>query len=308
MESNPISNNRAYDEINLWEIFSLLFSNKWQIIGITSAFAILSITYSLSVTEIYRAESLLAPAEFRQTNNPLINQLGPAAGLIGVEVGSGVEDKVSTSIAILESREFIRDFIERHNILVPLMAGRWSNQERRNIIDSTVYNELEDEWQIDTPTDWDAYRVYSEILSVSENRESGMITISIEWHDPEQAQLWVNLMVEEINKIMKERDLEEANSAISYLQNQIGTTQLVEMQRVFYDLINSQMRVVMLADVRDDYIFRVIDPAVIPQDKIRPRRALICVVGTLIGGLLAVLIVLVRSAISDRRTVKIKTE
>ena len=50
----------------------------------------------------------------------------------------------------------------------------------------------------------------------------------------------------------------------------------------------------MLAQVRPEYVFKTIDPAVVPEEKSEPKRALICVLGTLLGGMLSVLIVLVR--------------
>jgi LPS O-antigen subunit length determinant protein (WzzB/FepE family) len=49
----------------------------------------------------------------------------------------------------------------------------------------------------------------------------------------------------------------------------------------------------MLAKVRQEYAFKTIDPAVVPEVKSEPKRALICVLGTLLGGMFAVLWVLV---------------
>ena len=50
----------------------------------------------------------------------------------------------------------------------------------------------------------------------------------------------------------------------------------------------------MLAQVRPEYVFKTIDPAVVPEKKSKPQRALICVLGTLLGGMFAVVIVLLR--------------
>ena len=50
----------------------------------------------------------------------------------------------------------------------------------------------------------------------------------------------------------------------------------------------------MLANVRDEYVFKTIDPAIVPENKSEPKRALICVLGTLLGGLLALIYVLGR--------------
>lgn len=107
-------------------------------------------------------------------------------------------------------------------------------------------------------------------------------------------------LVQDINVVFKHQDLSEATSAISYLQQQLETTQLVEMQRVFYQLIESQTRTVMLADVREEYVFRVVDPAFVPEQKVRPRRSVICIVGTMLGFSLALIYIFMRNAIRAR--------
>ena len=63
---------------------------------------------------------------------------------------------------------------------------------------------------------------------------------------------------------------------------------------MFFELIQSQTETIMLAKVREEYLFKVIDPAIVPEQKYGPKRALICVLGTLLGGMLAVLLVLIR--------------
>ena len=50
----------------------------------------------------------------------------------------------------------------------------------------------------------------------------------------------------------------------------------------------------MLAEVRQEYVFKTIDPAVAPEEKSGPRRALICILTTLLAGMLAAIIVLLR--------------
>ena len=50
----------------------------------------------------------------------------------------------------------------------------------------------------------------------------------------------------------------------------------------------------MLANVSKSYVFDVIDPPVVPELKAEPARALICILGTLLGGFLGVMFVLAR--------------
>ena len=50
----------------------------------------------------------------------------------------------------------------------------------------------------------------------------------------------------------------------------------------------------MLAEVRPEYVFKTIDPAIAPEKKSKPSRALICIIGTFIGGVLGVVLVAIR--------------
>ncbi|TON98888.1 LPS O-antigen length regulator, partial [Vibrio parahaemolyticus] len=73
-------------------------------------------------------------------------------------------------------------------------------------------------------------------------------------------------------------------------------TAVADMQSTFYKLIEEQTKSLMLAEVQEEFIFKVVDPAVVPELEDGPKRALICVLGTLLGGMLGVAIVLVRFA------------
>lgn len=76
------------------------------------------------------------------------------------------------------------------------------------------------------------------------------MSVAIAWPNPQQAAPWTNQLIAALNQELRSRDVREANSAIEYLRRQLGQTQLVGMQRVFYQLIESQTRITMLADVR----------------------------------------------------------
>lgn len=269
--------------VNLFEIWNVVWKRKWQGIGITLVFSVVAVIYSITAEEIYRSEALLAPAEIRQPTNPLISQLGTAAGLVGINVNPDQGNQVTVAIATLQSRDFIRRFVERHDLLVPLFASNWDKDSQQSFVDTNIYDEATNTWLDEPPSNAQVYSMFSGILSINEDLVTNLITIAIEWRDPYQAKDWVTWLAQDINELIKDQDLQEATSAIEYLQKQLQSTQLVEMQQAFYQLIEAQTRIVMLADVRDDYVFRVIDPAYIPESRVRPNRFVIVAFGTLLG-------------------------
>lgn len=294
----------ASDGITFSELFDLLWKGKLIILAMTGIFAAGSVFYSLTLESIYRMETTLAPAAARTSGSPLAGQLGGAAALIGIDLGSMTgDDRVPNVLAVMQSRRFITNFVKDNNYVVPLFAGYWDSETGTSRIDPTIFNSESGEWVQDSgmPTDLDIYRSFSSILSINRDRATGLINVAINWKDPVIGTEWVNKLVQDINKQIKDADQAEANSAISFLRSQLQSTQLVEMQRVFYDLIESQTRVTMLADVREEYIFQVIDPAVVPDERVYPRRSVIAVVGTFSGVVLSILLLLGMHVLQMRR-------
>jgi len=291
------------DDIDLRELLRILWLGKFVIITVTILSALVAVVYALTLPNLYRAEALILPTSGEQggIKNALVSQFGGLASLAGVNLSSGGSD-AAKALAILESRQFLERFIERHNILVPLMATQWKPLSRNFAIDSTIFNEDEQRWvrkvsgsKTSEPTAWEAVNAFRNNLSVYQDKKTTLVTIAFEWYKPEQAAEWINALVGDINGELRRHDRQEAERAVAYLKKQLEKTHLVDMQQVFYQLIEAQMKTVMLTDARNDYAFQVIDPAVAPEMKSSPKRALICILGTIFGGLLGVLVVLAHS-------------
>jgi uncharacterized protein involved in exopolysaccharide biosynthesis len=291
------------DEIDLQELIGVLWSGKWWIGGITAIASIIVVVYALSLPNIYRSEALLAPASSSSGGlGGLAKQYGGLASLAGISLpGGGSEDKTALGLEVMKSRRFIAEFIEHHDLLVPLMASNgWDPLTGDLIIDNKIYESAAGKWIRDVPPPkrpepslQEAHQKFEKLLSITEDKKSGFISLSIKHYSPIVAQQWVVWLIEDINNTLREQDVAEAERSIAYLKQQVATTLLTDLQSMFFELIQSQTETIMLAKVRQEYAFKTIDPAVVPEEKFEPQRALICVLGALFGGMLAVLWVLV---------------
>ena len=104
----------------------------------------------------------------------------------------------------------------------------------------------------------------------------------------------MDLYVAAINEHMQTRQVLKVSNNISYLEDQIGKTSIAEMREVFYTIIEEQTKNKMVAEASPDYAFVAVSPSMVPEEKSKPSRALICVLGSLLGGMLGVVIVLIR--------------
>ncbi len=283
----------ADDEIDLFELWNVVWSGKWLVVAITAAFAVLGAAYALLATPWYRAEVLLLPAE-KQSASGLMNQLGSLgglgslAGLAGISVGK--DDSVEP-VAVLQSQGFTRRFIEVESLMPVLLADDWDASAKT--------------WKEKDPAeqpDWrDAVKYFDEeVRSVSKDSSTGLITLGVTWTDSQAAADWANRMVDRLNDSMRERALVDAKANVAYLQTESASTNVVAVQQAIGHLLESEMQKLMLARGKPEFALRVIDRAEPPKDPAKPQRVLVVALSTLAGGLLGLLFVIMRHAVRKR--------
>ena len=301
---NDVQNDSQYDdEIDLRELFGVLWTGKVKIIAITAMFAVASVIYALSVPNQYKATALLAPAQSDGGGlSGALGQLGGLASLAGVSLGGGESGEAQIAQEIMKSWSYIEGFIADNNIAVEVYAAEgWNKSSNTLAIDDDIYDTTQQSWLVEDddtgelrpPTSWALFEEFREKLSVSEDKKSGLVSVSIEYYSPLIAKQWVDMYVESINRFMQQRQVNKVTRNIAYLQEQIGKTSIAEMQDVFYSIIEEQTKNKMLAEASPDYAFVAVGPSMVPEEKSQPKRALICILGTLLGGMLSVLLVLI---------------
>lgn len=302
VEPNISFNN---DEVSLKDLLIVLWKGKLIIIGFVAIFAVASVAFSLYLPNIYRADALLAPADSGSSGklSNISGQLGGIAALAGVNIGAGESSQSGLAVQVLQSRNFVKMFINKHDLLVPLMASKdWNLAGNQLVIDHEVYDVNTNTWLRPAegmrgaePTSQEAYEVFiKNVLSVSLNEETGLYSLSVSHFSPFVAKQWVDWLIEDINGVMRERAILDATNNLNYLHAQLAKTSIADMQTTFYSLIEEQTKSLMLAQAQEEFVFKVVDPAVAPELKSEPKRAIMCILATLLGGILGVATVLIR--------------
>ena len=218
------SNTTMDDEIDLKELFMVLWSGKFLITGITGIAAIASVVFALMLPNIYTANSLLAPAEQSGGGmSTLMQQYGGLASLAGVSLPGGEDgSRAQLGMQLMKSRAFIGDFVERRDILPELMAVKaWDAGSGQIVFDPESYDAASKAWvreveapKLPTPSAQEAHKAFSEILSVSQDKQTGYITVSVDHQSPTVAAQWVIWLVEDVNSAVKAQDVSEAEKSI----------------------------------------------------------------------------------------------
>lgn len=289
------------DYLAMSDFILICWAKKWWIILITAMFAVGSVFLALSIPNEYKAEILLAPSEEQQGGGlaALASQFGGLASLAGINIPGKSGDKTLLTIEVFRSRQFLMDFIERHDIKVPLMAAKeWDMKTGELVYDENIYDTNAKKWVREVnfpkkpePTTFEAFEELSERINMDREERSGTLLVTLEFYSPVLAQKWLTLMVSDLNNYMREIEQRESKRSIEYLQKQIDKSDVAEVKNLFYQLIQEQTQKAMLAEARDEFVYKTIDAAIVPEKKSKPSRALLVVLVTFLGGVVAVILV-----------------
>lgn len=281
------------EEIDLLTLWQTLVEAKWLILAVAMLCTALAATVAFIMTPKYKAETTLTLADEGKGKSGLgglAAQFGGLADIAGVSLGGA--NSAELMVAVLKSRTLLDNFIQERGLLQIFYAKQWDAEKKTWKIEDTEK----------IPTTNDAFKFLNKILSVNADKKTGLITLSIEWKDAGQAADWANDLVRRANKMERERAIKDAETSTAYLTEELKKTSVVEVQQAIYRLIEAQVKSVMLANTREQFVLKVLDPAIAADEKdfISPKRGLMIALGFAIGVLSGSVIAFVLAAIRKR--------
>ena len=206
------------DEIDLKELFNVLWTAKKLIIQITAIFAIGSVVYSLSLNNHYKSESLFLARS--ASENQGLSQYSSLAAMAGISLPSSGEDKAAQMIELIKSRKFVKHLMTFENILPSILAAKsYNNSTQELLFNQKLYESETKTWKNKPknnrtmiPSYLEAHKAYIDMLSIARNKKTGFISINIEHISPVFAKDFLELIIRESNELLRKKDMEESNT------------------------------------------------------------------------------------------------
>jgi len=283
-------NDKNDDEaVDLRAAFAQIAAGRWWVLACVVVFAAAFAIAEVEIIPIYRASTVLIPASqernsLSSTLSSTLGQLGGIASLAGVNLASS-DAATEEALAVLQSRQFTEHFINDLDLMPELFPGKWDAATRTWKAD----------WWGHEPTPARAVKYFNrKIRTVIRDKRSNLVTLQIDWRNRDEAAAWANLLAQRLNTEMRSRAIEQAAASLSYLEKELESTSVVETRDSISRLIETQVRQRMLANVTQEYAFRIVDKAMAPDsdDPVWPGKLLFFVGGPLLGlvvGIVAVL-------------------
>jgi uncharacterized protein involved in exopolysaccharide biosynthesis len=240
----------------------------------------------------YDASILVSPIEQDSASNKgalgaIANQFSDLASLAGV-TPPGASAR-SEPIAVLQSELLTQNYIQAENLLPILYANKWDEASKR--------------WKPTDPkkipTLWLANQYFmKKIRHVTDDKVTGLVTMRIRWKDPRQAAKWANDLVKATNIYLRDKSIRESERNIAYLTDAGAKTNVVEVKKAVYSLLEQEINKEMLAQGREEFALRVVDPAFPPERPSSLGAIALTIVGLVSGALISVIVIFARRVLS----------
>jgi len=204
------------DEINLLDYLIVLAKRKSFIIKVTLGCAIIAAIISFIMSPIYKAETKILPPVNGSSGiaTQLMNQLGQLSAIAGIS-GMPINGKTPNElyVGLLKSRTVLDRMIDRFD-LMKLYRTSYRQNARKRLLD--------------------------DVLSVRDDKKSGIITINVEEKDPKRAADMANAFVEELQKLNSGLAITQASQRRLYFEEQLkaaktSLTQAEENMKLFQE-------------------------------------------------------------------------
>ena len=148
-----------------------------------------------------------------------------------------------------------------------------------------------------------AYKRFNNFRVIEEDKKTGLVNLQIDWRDPKLAANWANELVVRLNGTMRARAIARSKAYVEFLQKELTQTSEVGTRTAISRLIEAQINERVLANVSEEYAFRVVDRATVPDvhDPLWPNKSLLIVLGALTGLIVGAFLALTLDAISARK-------
>ena len=279
------------DEINLLDYWRVLRKRQKLIIRVVVAAVLVTVVISLLMTNIYQAKAVITPITSKESGtgagvgalSALALQFGALPGIM-LPGGSSAAEIVN----LLKSNILREKVLERNQLLPVLFYKEWDAEKKdwkRGIsLNPLVYvgklvraitgGEPQGVRKKDAgvPDVWDGLRELDEIVKVNQNVKENIITITVDYYDPEMAAKMVEYILTALTDHMSSEARRVATINRQYLEEQLGKTADPLIKQKIYNLIAQQLETSMMAEVKENFAFKVIDPPKVPDKKIKPKR------------------------------------
>ena len=297
------------DEIDLRELFSTIWYNKWKLFFISLLFTSLALIYALTTPNSYTSKTILLMKG--QSKPSLGGGAAALASLAGINLGGGGGlDLANLFKNLIDDYSFNKKLIEKYNLLDRLnpenmkknLVYPLNGQEMAEDIKSMLHSKSKKKPVSKDELMFNTFKKLKGIMSVSTDKESGAITLSATLEDRFLAKDLVEIYLKEMSEYARALDMKEIQEQEAYYNNELKNADSLELKQGLADLISTLTQKKVLSQAGEYYMVKQLTPPEVAyiKDKTKPKRALIVVVAFITSIILGIFFIFFREFLKNK--------
>jgi len=244
------------DDLDLIELISYFWGYKYTIFLFSLFFSLFSISISFSFETKYISSSLLVPSE-KDSQSQISSSIGSLAAFAGVNLKNSEETNLS-ELAL--KSVYSLDFFER---------SLFSSEYFKNNLKEPLRSDIKD-----------AYDYFIDNLAI-DDKDKPFITMDYYSHTPSSAKNILNFTIDALNKNFLEKNKMEKQLSLEYLYLEVNKTNIPEVKDAISSLIKKNLGELSLSEIKDDFVFEILDSPRVEDKRAYPSRRLFAIIGFL---------------------------
>jgi uncharacterized protein involved in exopolysaccharide biosynthesis len=270
--------------------------NWKRALQITFAGAILGLAYSYTVEPEYLAQAKIIPvSDDLSAKKGISSSITDLAALAGVSIGSG--GTTQEYIGYLQSDSLLEDYLNNKKLIPEII----SETDKKSLLSFVGAQSTQNQATVGRALK----KLHDGLLNISVDKKSGLISLTYKSKNPQHAAEFLNSLIKRANENIRSRDINETTKSIEYLNDEVKRpNQSNDFQVSLYHLIEDQYKKRAVAAGRDEYAYRVVDAARVPEywERVWPKRRVIVLTASLVALAIfsALLILIKRFAVHEQ--------
>jgi len=268
---DEMKQDRYEDEINLLDLAKVVLKHKGLIIRVVLVVVLGTAIISLIIPKVYESKAVIMPVQLPAAQSGM----SAVAAQFGITIPQS--SNISEIVSLLKSDILMQKVMEKGKLYDVLF-------EKDDLKDKNENEKI-----------WEGIRILQEeILAVKESKKDNVISISAQYKDPSIAQNIASATLTELTEYMTSEAKRVADANTHHLETQIEHAADPFVRQKIYTLIAQQIETAMMAEAKENFAFKIIDPPRVPDKKIKPKRVLMVVLAFVMSLFLGVFLAFAR--------------
>lgn len=297
------------DEIDLVELFQTI-KKGWKTLVVVVLITFFSTLYYLaSAPNIFRADAHIMPLGGRSNIEMDILEFSNMElfkDIIKASMPTGFSSPTTSRIrSTILSKNFLIYFIEKYKLLPLLYPDAYDTVNKKWNVEKSCkeveQNSIEKITGIHVfsqechPTIMHGYKKLSTMIQIDKSdyftNDSNLIQISVESPEALFSQMILVKLLNEADHELRQTAIKMATENQEYFASILSQTNDEKIKSRLQTVINSQLEQAMYAQTKAQFLFEIVDPPMIPDEPIKPKRPLVLVVSLVTAFILGIFMI-----------------